>query len=248
MTETSGLAAGRGRADILWAHNDSGDSARLFAIGLDGRRRDTVAISGATAVDWEDLASVTDAAGLHWVYAGDIGDNRGTRNAVSVWAIPEPAPGATQAEGTEIALTWPDGPHNAETLLADPIDGDLYVITKAKDGVSGVFRTAPIGPSKLEHLMDLRFDGPSSDWRLVTAGDISADGLWIALRTYASAYLWSRGDGSVSVSDALAGEPCRLPLPDQKQGESLAWALDASALYTVGEGTGETLWKIPRDP
>ena len=57
LEELSGLAASRQHADVLWAHNDSGDTARIFAIDLTGALRATVDVDVAKAIDWEDIAA-----------------------------------------------------------------------------------------------------------------------------------------------------------------------------------------------
>lgn len=49
--ELSGLAASRAHANVFWTHNDSGDSARLFATDIDGGTAGTLSITGATAND-----------------------------------------------------------------------------------------------------------------------------------------------------------------------------------------------------
>ena len=42
IEEASGLAPSRRRSDLLWALNDSGAGARLYALGVDGRDLGTV--------------------------------------------------------------------------------------------------------------------------------------------------------------------------------------------------------------
>ena len=56
LTETSGIAASRRVSGVWWVHNDSGDRARVFAIGNDGRDLGEFDLAGAAAVDWEDIA------------------------------------------------------------------------------------------------------------------------------------------------------------------------------------------------
>ena len=56
-TELSGLVLSRSQRGVLWTHNDSGDSPRLLAVGLDGRLLADVAVTGAEAFDWEDIAA-----------------------------------------------------------------------------------------------------------------------------------------------------------------------------------------------
>ena len=152
--ETSGIAASRRANGVWWLHNDSGDSARVFAVGNDGRDLGEYALTGAAAVDWEDIAvGPGPAAGVSYVYLADIGDNARSRTAVQVYRVPEPlvdtfgTPGPPLALGgvENLTFTYPDGPHDAEALLVDPSTGQLFVITKdLNGGVARVFR-APAG-------------------------------------------------------------------------------------------------------
>ena len=57
-------------------HNDSGDTARVFALDGTGAVRGTYSLTGATAIDWEDITVVAGATpGSGTIYAADIGDN-----------------------------------------------------------------------------------------------------------------------------------------------------------------------------
>ena len=56
IDEASGIAASRTNPNVLWVHNDSGDSARVFAIHIDGTLLGTYSLSGASATDWEDIS------------------------------------------------------------------------------------------------------------------------------------------------------------------------------------------------
>jgi hypothetical protein len=56
INEASGIAASRMNPNVLWTHNDSGDSARVFAMTAAGTNLGTYSISGASATDWEDIA------------------------------------------------------------------------------------------------------------------------------------------------------------------------------------------------
>ena len=129
---------------MLWAHNDSGGGAEVFAVGLDGSDQGRVELDGADAVDWEDIALVAGAdGGPDRLLVADIGDNPGggarTTAPVRLYRVDEPAapgPGATGSAGpvTSIDLTYADGPRDAEALLADPLTGDVFVVSKQWDG------------------------------------------------------------------------------------------------------------------
>ncbi len=79
-TELSGLVFSRTRPDVLWTHNDSGDVPRVFALRRDGSVLGRTQITGAEAVDWEDIATGPAPGGGALLYLADIGDNARARD------------------------------------------------------------------------------------------------------------------------------------------------------------------------
>ena len=82
---------------MLWAHNDSGGAAELYAFAEDGTASARTRSRAPTAVDWEDMAAGPAPNGSDAVlYIGDIGDNDAARPTVTVYRVHEPgeAPGA----------------------------------------------------------------------------------------------------------------------------------------------------------
>ena len=69
----------------------------------------------------------------------------------------------------------------------------------------------------------------------VTGAATSADGTAVALRTYTDAYLFPLPDGDVAAR--FAAKPVRVPLPDEAQGEAIAFEPDGS-LLSGSEGAG----------
>ena len=178
--ELSGLVVSRAQPGVLFTHNDSGDSPRIFALRLDGTLLAVDRVPGAAAVDWEDMAVGPGRDGGPALYLGDIGDNTARRATVDVYRVPEPVVrsggGGATAPAERLVLRYPDGPHDAETLLVDPRRGDLYLVTKRADGRSGVYRAAaPLpfgGRATLRRVGTLRL-GPTS---AATGGSVSAAG------------------------------------------------------------------------
>jgi hypothetical protein len=241
-TEISGLVAGPTQPGLLWAHNDSGDRARIFALRSDGSLIASLDVPGAEATDWEDIA-VGPGDDL---LLGDIGDNRSARKDIDIYRVPEPRLAdepTTTAAATRLRLTYPDGAHDAETLLADPRTGEIVIVTKRLDGRSGVYaghapaRDVP-GETVLHHAADLRLGFAG----LATAGDVSADGRTVAIRTYTALYAWTRKPGA-SLAATLKGKPCvgSAQLGREGQGESLALSRDGRSFFTVPEGAGAAL-------
>lgn len=233
--ESSGAAVSRTHAGIFWTHNDSGDPV-LYAVDAQGRTAGRVRVAGASLEDWEDVALAPCPAGGDCLYVADIGDNDADRASITVYRVPEPAPGAAEsAPATAIRLRYPDGAHDAEALFV--LNGVIHVVTKGESGPIALYR-APAGPSgaapaTLERIRTLSPDKVDRPER-ITGADASADGRWIALRTlreariYPAAALTGRGDATPRRVD-LAGL-------DERQGEGIAFTPDGSLLLTSEGG------------
>jgi hypothetical protein len=250
-TELSGLAVSAAQPGVLWTHNDSGDRPRLFALRTDGSLIASLDVPGAEAVDWEDLA-VGPAGDL---LVGDLGDNEARRDHVDVYRVPEPRlaerPAAT-GPAARLRLTYPDGPHDAESLLADRRTGEIVVVTKRLSGRSGVYAaTVPprgtAGSATLRHAGDVELGLGG----LATAGDVSADGRTVALRTYTTLFAWKRRPGRSIAATMTDSRPCtgRVSLGREGQGEALALNRDGRSFFTVPEGAAPLLRRYtPRKP
>lgn len=261
ITESSGLATSS-RGGIVYTHNDSGDQARFFAVGPDGRTRTVYRLPGVQARDWEDMARGPDEQGRSSLWLGDIGDNNAQRErGLLVHRVREPEPTQRERVTTEpptsFRLRYDDGPGDAEALLVHPRTGRLYVVTKPLAGPAKVYaapaRLDPDGPNALALVAQVALrptgtpGGPgigSLAQLLVTAGDISPDGSRVALRTYTDLYEW-RIEGD-DVAGAFAGEPAVTPLPETRQGEGLAYTADGDAVLVSSEGAGAPVHRLTR--
>jgi hypothetical protein len=221
VTELSGLV--QAEDGTFWTHNDSGDSARVFQLDRSGAFLREVAVPGAEAYDWEDIAIRGDE-----LFVGDIGDNLGQRPNLTVYRF---RPGEA---ATRIALRYPDRTHDAEALLVD--GEEVAVVTKDFRGVAEVYTARGTGTMRKVAELDLGVG------QAVTAGDISADGSTIALRSYGSAWVWERAAGE-SLAAAFKRPPCvvKAGLIQEGQGETLALSRDGRALYTIPEGANPAL-------
>jgi len=260
LTEISGIAASRRTRGAYWVHNDSGDSARVFAIDTTGKTLGEFALDGAQAFDWEDIAvGPGPKSATSYLYVGDIGDNLAARASVTVYRVPEPAvdrsgdPIARVLPGAAaLTFTYPDGPHDAEALLVDPRGHDLLIVTKDLVGGRGiVFRgdaDAPAGTSAvLERVADVSLGLGQG----VTGGDVSADGSTVALRTYLGVVLYPRPAGT-NLWDAFARSSCAGAAPplvglarrSERQGEAIGFVPSGKAYLTVGEGAHPPLHRF----
>ncbi|MTD53559.1 hypothetical protein GKO32_06120 [Amycolatopsis sp. RM579] len=235
VTELSGLVSDGRR---WYGINDGGTKVQVFVLGRDCAVQ-RVITNSLDPFDVEDLARAGD--GTLWL--SDTGDNDKKRETVALIAL------TPQGKATLYRLTYPDGQHDVEALLLDR-QGTPNLLTKTPLGDSGIYRPASAlsspGPTPLEKVGTLGLQptktsgGPVAGFGsvLVTGAASSADGKVVAVRTYTDAYLYPAPDGDVLA--ALKREPVRVPLPDEQQGEALAFEPDGT-LLSGGEGTGQPI-------
>jgi len=237
--ELSGLARSRSQPGVLWSHDDSGSAPVLYALRADGTELARLTVTGAQAIDWEDIASGSGAHGEPLLYIGDIGDNDRRRASIDVYRVLEPRlDGRTAtAPAKRLRLRYPDGPHDAEALLVDPRRRELAIVTKQVGGARAYWTDA-LQPPGGEVMLTA---GPPVRLALVTAGDVSADGQVVALRTYTELAAWHRRAGE-SLAATLSRPPCGSPTPLlEGQGEALALDARGTSFVTVTEGSPAVL-------
>jgi hypothetical protein len=237
VDEASGIVASATNPDVFWVHNDSGDSARAFAVRRNGELVATLDLEGVEAVDIEDIAIEDAAPGVSFLYLGDIGDNNSTRSSLAIHRVREPqlSSGLGQqlsASVETMTIVYPDGPHDAETLLFDPTTKDLFVATKTLFGGAAVHRVGPFASGAT--VTTERVARAPVDF--ATGGDISRDGRLVAIRGYGrTASLWMREPGE-TLAVALSRPPCSVPLAAEAQGEAFGFLAHGEGYITVSEG------------
>ncbi len=238
-TEISGLVSSRQSPNVLWVHNDSGDSARIYAVNTQGKHLTTVNLIGVNAIDFEDIA--IDAQNR--IYVADIGDNATWRDSVQIYRFDEPVgiTGSININPDVINLTYPNGAHNAETLLVDPINGDLFILTKTDSGNSILFKA----PAPITDNMELiAVQSLNLDEEFTTAGDISPEGNVILVRTYDHLYAWHRSADS-TIGETLATQPLSWPVQSEQQGEAVGFTADGTGYFTISEGNTQPIYLYP---
>lgn len=241
--EISGVVASLAHNGVFYVHNDSGDSARFFAIDIAGKSLATFSVSGAAAIDWEDIARAPCPAGT-CLFLGDIGDNKGKRGEYAVYRVTEPTTIVNATLPAEkLPFTYPDGAHNAETLLADPATGGLFVVTKTL-GTSSVYAfPLPLTPGKsvvLTKAFDIALPILPA---LITGGDVHPTGRGVLLRTYSDVWLFPQTQG-MSVAAALLGTPCPAPIPNESQGEAIGWLASGAGYVSMSEGVNAAIHRV----
>jgi hypothetical protein len=222
ITESSGLA-GDSDGNVYWTLNDSGDRGVAYGIGLDGKVQGTLNFR-AQPQDVEAVAVYGDR-----LYVADIGDNSRQRSSVRVYFFKNPSANGLTVTYHAYDFRYPDGPHNAETLLVDD-SGRLFIVTK---GRKASIYEAPLRPRR-QGVNELERVGaaPSN----VTDGTFLPGGQRIALLTFSS----------VEDIDATSYEVvASAPIPDQPQAESLTLSLDEMSLLVGSEGKKSKVYSMP---
>jgi hypothetical protein len=237
IVESSGLALSRRTPGVLWTHNDSGHEPYLYAVDSTGATLGRVRVTGATLIDWEDMASGPCDAG-NCLFIGDIGDNSGRRDSISIYVVPEPAPTDTAtAPATVLTLRYPDHPRDAEAMFVLP-NGDLYLVSKGRRDSVALFRISkaaqqPVTLTTLERVRAL-WPRPRDGDDRVTGASASPDGRRIAIRTYRTLVVFATAD--------LLGQG--LPLEPSTRGRSINGSGSRSRSMTaahVAQQRGERL-------
>jgi len=250
LTEASGLVFSRRSPGVVWSHNDSEDAPKFYTFSELGAPLGVYTLQGADVRDWEDMAlGPGPKPAQDYLYVGDIGDNNMEYASVTVYRAPEPLvdPGMTgvvaSLGGVEsFEFTFPGGPRNCETMLVDPVDGDLLLVSKSVDGSSLVYRAeAPLKSGVLAEVGKLEF-GPGG---LTTGGSVTAAGDWVLVRTYFAARMWHRAAGT-PLHQAFTGAGCDVSVPMEMQGEAIAFAAAGLDYYTTSEGAKPPLYRFSR--
>lgn len=271
ITEMSGIVRSKRRDNLFWAHNDSGDSPRIFALDANGKsvlptyskfsyygdepqdgkeQWQGFPVLYAQANDWEDIA-----IDENYIYIADIGNNANERRDLTIYLVSEIDPTASTRSAVIKALQVaypeqtefpPDERHfDSESIFVD--DGKLYLITKHRGGgLTG------LGWEKGANLyrLDTEFtDRPNLLTRVdshplltaATGADVSPDGRTLAVISYGDLYLFRDPVEDKWLSQSQVRR-FELDTGVFRQAEAITWEDDDSLLITNEQGD---LFRIP---
>ena len=260
ITESSGLVASRTTPGAYWTHNDSGDGPFIYALNARGESLGTFRVAGARARDWEDISiGPGPDRNRSYLYIGDIGDNSTARAEVVIYRVAEPSLKATDKNSSKsrpvatdraesIRLRYPDGRHDAETLLVHPASGDLYILTKVFFGNPVVYEAAaPLASGKvitMKRIGEIRV--PSILGGAITGGSVSPDGRRVALCDYFQGYELVLPANGRDFNDIWKQKLTSFNLGKREQGEAIAYRLDGNAFLATSEGKNSALFQVER--
>ncbi|MES2624619.1 MAG: hypothetical protein V4628_05045 [Pseudomonadota bacterium] len=262
INEMSGIVKSPGRDNVFWVHNDSGDTARIFAINAEGKtilptyskfsyygevpekgkeQWQGFPVLDATNVDWEDIA-----VDENYLYLADMGNNGNSRRDLAIYLVSEIDPTASTRTAViqRLPIVYPDQHDfppaerhfDSESLFT--ADGKLYLITKHR---AGMFENAEAG-AKLYRL-DTQFTDQDNVLTLVdrnseimsaTGADVSPDGQTLAVLSYSALWFFAK-PASDDLWLSAPAEQVPLDRGAIKQAEAVTW-VDNDTLLVTNEG------------
>lgn len=245
LDEISGIAASRVNAGLYYVHNDSGGKSEVYVLDGKGKTRHTLILPYFVNRDWEDIAvGPGPEPDVSYVYVGEIGDNKAQYSNIVLYRFREPdlskvikkKPTSSEiADISAVSIMFEDGARDCETLMIDPANGDVYLVSKREQKVGLYQIKAPLadaGINVARRILDL-------DFALAVGGDISPQRDKVIIKTYEKVYCWSLEPGQ-GIKDALSQPPTELPYVIEPQGEAICWSADGKKYFTLSEKAKKT--------
>lgn len=252
INECSGMAVSRRVKNSIWMHNDSGDFARLYLLGPDGKLRSKIEFPGMWPLDFEDMCSYQ-LDGKNWLLVGDTGDNqrdRAKRRAKPcLYIVEEPAPQSSQKnkkpkklrlKPRKIEFIYEDGSQDCEAIAVDTHARTVFLITKSINPLKCKLYSLPLDPPKKKRDREKQLVAKivtKTPVPIVTGMDISPDGLRMLITTPTSGFLVTRRNTKETWETALGRTPVVLKLPRLRQSESCCFAADGRGMLISSEGS-----------
>jgi hypothetical protein len=224
-----------------------------------------VTVLGAEAVDWEDMAAFR-WQGQPMLVVGDVGDNARRRENIDLYFFPEPAGDAKSVRAKQLTIQFADGPRDCEGIAIDVSQQRIFLVSKGRLPLAGVYSV----DLPTDFLGSLSADQPAASVAeetpvaeeleqsttnlvagriatfpvpMITAMDISQDGLRLAFITYFDLFVFTRQPDQ-SWEAALRTKPQHYGLPKLKQIEAVAFDQEG-AIWVTSEGQPMVLAKVP---
>ncbi|MEU4608092.1 hypothetical protein AB0F43_34355 [Kribbella sp. NPDC023972] len=229
IAESSGLAKSQKYEGIYWTVNDSGDRARVFGVDTTGKVQMVLTFK-AEVRDVEAVGVDRDGT----IYIADIGDNKATRDMIEIYTIPEPDKlgDAGNVPYHRYDFTYPDGAHDAETLLVEPGTNQLFIVTKSTKG--GAIYAAPPSPSRQgTNKLTKLAPAPAG---VFTDGTFLPDGQRVVLRTNTGVSTIAWGETPTLLASATVSAA---------QGESVAVGQTSDTVLAGIEGADSVVYQVP---
>ena len=252
LIELSGLAVSHKEKNLFWAINDSGNAPDIFALDANGRNLGKIRIENVENTDWEAIASGPCEFGLSCLFIADIGDNRAIRDELQIHIFAEPKINSLNlVPDKTLKFNIPNLPHDAESLMVNPKNGEIYLIEKKRkvenDKSQRIFKLVENKPlddgtnAHLEEFAQIASTINSNEYvGTITDAAFDDNGEYFYFRDYDNVYKSKQILHEGVIIDAVKLESERL-----KQGESIAKIPNSENLIISSEGLNEKIIVFP---
>lgn len=262
LTECSGMAVSHRLKDCVWMHNDSGDFARLYLIGPNGKLRSRIEFPDMWPLDFEDMCSYR-LDGKDWLLVGDTGDNQRDRaqkrGKPCLYVVEEPKletlskkkkkkPVKIKLKPRKIEFVYEDGPQDCEAITVDTQSRTVMLVTKSLNPFRCKLYSLPLDPPKTKRDREKQLVAKivtKVPIPIATGMDMSPDGLQLLITTPTRGFLVSRPKTSEPWKAALNRKPVVLSLPRLRQSESCCFTADGGMLVS-SEGSNAPVFELRR--
>jgi hypothetical protein len=132
IAQPTGLALSSLHPGVMWMVSGK----TLFAVQASGRTAAAYTFSGPAPLDFEALAITKDERGHPMLLLGDTGDpHRSRRKGAWLYMVREPDRlGNAVLRPQRYQIEFPDGPQDVRSLLVDPSDQRVYLVSLTSTG------------------------------------------------------------------------------------------------------------------
>lgn len=239
LKEISGLVGGIRNEQFVYMIQDQGNSNEVHVFDINGVFVTKFVLIGLENIDWEDIAiGPGPEPNESYIYVADIGDNEAKRSSVRIIRFPEPYISVNTSTSVSISnydvinFKYPTGAKDAETLMINPFNKDLIIMTK-RDLVTRVYKIEY--PYNLS-MNDAVFVGLLPLKKLV-GGDISYDGQRAVVKNKSTIYYWDFDNNDI-LKSFFHNTPRIVDYIAEPQGESIGFSKDGKSYYTITETKG----------
>jgi hypothetical protein len=242
LDEITGMVATQNGLAVIEGHNDNPSQVKIST--LDAACKPTVKTwtGGVDPVNPQDLTVGSDGS-FQICDCGDEGDGAPDRARIAI----EKAPAGGGAASI-FRYKYPSGPLNAQAMLLTSADLPI-IFAQETGGKTGIYSPAKLAPAnnpsegEEEPLVRVGDFTPLKTGTanpkgavgeaLVTGAAKSPDGKHVVVRTFSDAYEYTVGEDGDIVKAITTGKPNVTPLPNEPQGEAIAYTLDGTKFQTL---------------
>lgn len=240
LSEVSGIIKSK-QHNIFWVHNDSGGESSVFGIDTLGNIICKITLPYPNR-DWEDL-TYGQVNGKYYIFLGEIGDNDLQFATKLIYKFEEPTLlsssitlKTSQIEKIEFMF---DFASDCETLLFNPTNQNLYLITKGQVQEQIYEITYPYETSKVLKLQSIGIltikNEDKNMLNRIVSGDISNDGKYLAIKDYTTIFYYEINGNVKYITKNPPVTLSSYKQMNEPQGEAICWGSNNYDIYTLGE-------------